>query len=113
MIIVTGLLVTDFTFSSMAGPVPGTFVSTTTTPFSVKNTAVLPPPPVIIKRLSLTFCISNVAGRGCCCCCAAIMETVPAMTRHDNTANRFIEYLLPEFRHHIHRLCCRQEASAD
>ena len=47
MTIITGLGVTDLIFSKMPGPLFGSFVSTTTTPFSVMKAAVLPPPPLI------------------------------------------------------------------
>ena len=46
MIVVIGLLVMDLIFSSRGGPHPGFFVSTTATPFDVRNTAVFPPPPL-------------------------------------------------------------------
>ena len=41
--IITGLFVTDLTLSRIVEPQPGFFWSTTTTPFSVIQTAVLPP----------------------------------------------------------------------
>ena len=46
MMWVTGLSVTVFTLSMMAWPQLASFVSTSTTPLAVMNTAVLPPPPV-------------------------------------------------------------------
>jgi hypothetical protein len=86
MIIITGLAVTDFTLSRMAGPFPGSFVSTTTTPFSVINAAVFPPAPVIMYRLSFTFWISRVAG----CCLAVAKQITPPITIPESTARRFI-----------------------
>ena len=67
MIIVIGLAVTERTCSRMPAPNPGSFVSTSTTPDAAMKTVVfpltvldeepVPRPPVITKRLSLTFSI--------------------------------------------------------
>jgi hypothetical protein len=43
MMRVTGLFVTVLIRSRIVGPHPGSFVSTSVTPLSVMNTAVLPP----------------------------------------------------------------------
>ena len=52
--------------SRMGWPHPGFFVSTTTTPVDVTNTAVLPPPPAPLstKRLSFSFSTSMTFGAG-------------------------------------------------
>ena len=76
MMVVTGLLVTVLILSRITWPHPASFVSTTTTPLAVMNTAVLPPlndsrgagvEPVMMYRLSLTFwmCVAaSAAGVG-------------------------------------------------
>ena len=48
----------------MGWPHPGSLVSTTTTPFEPTKTAVFPPPPLSMKRLSLTFSTSTTFGPG-------------------------------------------------
>ena len=64
MMRVIGLFVTLLTRSTIVGPKPGSFASTSVTPPSVMNTATLPPlnavrsstpEPVRMYRLSFTF----------------------------------------------------------
>ena len=66
MIVVTGLSVTERTWSMIRWPQLASLVSTITTPFDVTNAAVLPPPPLITNRLSFSFSI--VATCGCAAC---------------------------------------------
>ena len=56
--VVTGFGVSSLILSRIGLPQPGFLASTTTTPFAVTNTAVLPPPPRSTNRLSLTFSTS-------------------------------------------------------
>jgi hypothetical protein len=62
MIVVIGLLVSSFTLSMIGCPQPGIFVSTTVTPAAVTNTAVFPPPPFRMNRLSASFSTSTTFG---------------------------------------------------
>ena len=62
MIVVTGLGVSSLILSRMGWPQPGSFVSTTTTPLVPTKTAVLPPPPLSMNRLGLTFSTSTTFG---------------------------------------------------
>ncbi len=64
MMVVTGLGVSSLTLSRMGWPQPGSFVSTTTTPVVPTKTAVLPPPPLSMYRLSLIFSTSTTFGAG-------------------------------------------------
>ena len=62
MIVVTGFGVSSLILSRIGWPQPGFFVSTTTTPSAPTKTAVLPPPPFSMNRLSLSFSTSTTFG---------------------------------------------------
>src|SRR2546429_815582 len=65
--VVTGLSVRVLILSRIGCPHPGFFVSTTTTPLVATNTAVLPPPPFSMYRLSFSFSTSTTFGASCGC----------------------------------------------
>src|SRR5262245_61366907 len=78
MIVVIGLLVSSFTLPIIGCPQPGSFVSTTVTPAAVTNTAVFPPPPLKMNRLSASFSTSTTFGWDCR---AATADSMPAASR--------------------------------
>src|SRR5215813_3852865 len=81
MIVDTGFSVTVRTWFRIASPLPGSLVSTSTTPPWVTNTVVFPPAPGITYRLSRTFLIAPVGGiRGRCCCAATPATARPTTT---------------------------------
>ena len=98
MMWVTGLSVTVFTLSMIAWPQFASLVSTRTTPLAVMKAAVLPPPPVIMNRLSFTFSIPATFGPAGACCSAAngaaAMARVPARVTMPSASARVMLRLL-------------------
>src|SRR5215471_3394071 len=95
MIVVTGLLlVSSLILSRIGWPHPGFLVSTTTTPLDVTNTAVFPPPPFNINRLSRSFSTSMTFGAFCCAAFTAT-DSAPTINRHPNTSCRFMKAFPP------------------
>jgi len=85
--IMTGWFVTFLIASSSGCPHPGFFVSTTMTPFWVMKTELLPPPPFMTYRLSLSLSISTTIG-ACpagCCTAAAVNVRAPDASRTPST----------------------------
>src|SRR6516162_9490356 len=82
MSVVTGLLVSVLILSRIGCPQPGFLASTTTTPFVVMNTAVLPPPlgpPGALLntyKLSLSFSSTITLGPFCAAACGAPCRAV-------------------------------------
>ena len=60
--VVMGLGVSSLILSRSGCPQPGFLVSTTTTPFVVTKTELLPPPPFRTQKLSLSFSTSMTFG---------------------------------------------------
>src|ERR1051325_9625306 len=74
-------------------------------PFAVAKTAVLPPPPRMTHRLSLTFSTVRLSTDGCggCCCAATTTVSAPARTIVPRARMRFMREILPDLTCHAHQ----------
>src|SRR5678815_1702123 len=98
MMVVMGFGVRSLMRSRIGWPHPGFFVSTTTTPDAPMKTAVLPPPPVSMNRLSRSFSTSTTLGAACaapaagCCEAATASDRAPTVS---NVARTMILFMQP------------------
>ena len=88
--VVTGLGVRFRMASSTGRPQSGSFVSTTTTPVVPTKTAVLPPPPFSMNRLSRSFSTSTTFGAAACDA-VTTSDSAPAISNVARTMTLFIK----------------------
>jgi hypothetical protein len=91
MMVVMGFGVSVLMVSRIGWPHPGFFVSTTTTPDVPTKTAVLPPPPVSMNRLSRSFSTSTTLGAACCCAAVTASDRTPTVSNVARTMSLFIQ----------------------
>ena len=100
MIVVIGLSLSFLIWSRIGWPQPGFFVSTTVMPSVRTKTAVLPPPPLSIHRLSRSFSTSTTLGAaapaGGCWNAATPSDREPTVTRAARKVIRFMARIIPD-----------------
>src|SRR3954465_3970121 len=96
MIVVMGLSLIFLIWSRIGWPQPGFFVSPTVMPSVRTKTAVLPPPPLSIQRLSRSFSTSTTRGAaaGGCWNAATPSDREPTVTRAARKVIRFMARII-------------------
>src|SRR6476646_3047417 len=102
MIVVIGLSLIFLIWSRIGWPQPGFFVSTTVIPSVRTNTAVLPPPPFSIHRLSRSFSTATTLGAAAPAVFlwnpAPPREREPTATRPARKVIRFMARIITDLR---------------